>query len=136
MLGYYLPFLRYLHDLLPSTHAILATSHIGHSPSLPDVYPPVELHGQLDSKIELVQALRTSLDAWPGENESRPRLALMGHSLGGWLLMQVMQKLNTAEEVVSAGYLLFPTVGWIAKSWNGRTLWVSPAPQLKIPVVD
>ena len=24
--------------------------------------------------------------------------------------------------------MLFPTVGWIADSWNGRMLWVSPQP--------
>ena len=45
----------------------------------------------------------------------------MGHSVGSWLLCQVMKR---EPEAVEAGYMLFPTIGWIEDTWNGRTLWV------------
>lgn len=70
---------------------------------------------QLDTKVELVRAISAELDAWGDQ----PRLCLMGHSVGSWLMCEVMKRVN-----VHAGYLLFPTVGWLAESWNGRTLWV------------
>lgn len=147
LLNYYLPFLHHLHGLLPPTHAILSTSHIGHSPSLPAPPTPLDLPQQLEAKVELVSALRSTLDAWhvqtildsrseasdsPGPSPSRaadigagpspPRLDLMGHSVGAWMLCEVMKRL---PKDVGRGFMLFPTVGWISESWNGRTLWVS-----------
>ncbi|RSH87435.1 hypothetical protein EHS25_003345 [Saitozyma podzolica] len=145
LLNYYLPFLHHLHALLPPTHAILSTSHIGHSPSLPAPPTPLDLPQQLEAKVELVSALRSTLDAWhvqtildsrseasdsPGPSPSRaadigagpspPRLDLMGHSVGAWMLCEVMKRL---PRDVGRGFMLFPTVGWISESWNGRTLW-------------
>jgi len=79
----------------------------------------------LETKIELVTALRTSLDAWSTPEQERTRLVLIGHSLGGWLVCEIMKRLNKDEEVVDAGHLLFPSLGWMAKSWNGRVMWVS-----------
>jgi hypothetical protein len=148
LLNYYLPFLHHLHGLLPPTHAILSTSHIGHSPSLPAPPAPLDLPQQLEAKVELVSALRSTLDAWhvqaildsrseagngrsaedsagsEGSGPPPPRLDLMGHSVGAWILCEVMKRLPGD---VGRGFMLFPTVGWISESWNGRTLWVSLA---------
>ncbi|WVQ99318.1 hypothetical protein IAU59_006450 [Kwoniella sp. CBS 9459] len=136
LLGYYPPFLNHLYSLLPEDHAILATSHIGHSTTIPPPPLALDLHQQLASKIELVQALRDYLDEWAGESSSSanltPKICLMGHSVGAWLLCEVMKEVNSPspgdqsdhrEPVVEAGYLLFPTLGWIANTWNGWTLW-------------
>jgi alpha-beta hydrolase superfamily lysophospholipase len=84
---------------------------------------PAELRTLLETKIELVTALRSSLDAWSA-TEEKTKLVLIGHSLGGWLACEVMKRLNREEEVVHAGHLLFPSLGWMAKSWNGRVMWV------------
>ena len=46
----------------------------------------------------------------------------MGHSVGSWLLCEVMKR--EEEGAIEAGYMLFPTIGWIADTRNGRTLWV------------
>ena len=95
----------------------------------------MELDGLLESKIELVQALRSSLDAWDevddDEKRGRTKLVLVGHSLGGWLVCEIMKRLNKDAKVVHAGHLLFPSLGWMAKSWNGRVMWVciSPVPR-------
>jgi hypothetical protein len=123
LIDYYLPFLAHLYSLLPPTHAILCTSHIGHEGHLKAPTHPAELHTLLETKIELVTALRASLDAWSLTQE-KTKLVLIGHSLGGWLACEIMKRLNREEEVVFAGHLLFPSLGWMAKSWNGRVMWV------------
>lgn len=129
LIDYYLPFLSHLHSLLPTSHGIVCTSHIGHEPHLPAPSRPVELETLLETKIELVTALRSSLDAWSdgGDSQrSRPKLVLMGHSLGGWLVCEVMKRLNKEDPgTIHAGHLLFPSLGWMAESWNGRTMWAS-----------
>jgi hypothetical protein len=134
LLNYYLPFLNHLHGLLPPTHAIISTSHVGHSPNLPAPAQPVDLFGHLDAKVELASALRQSLDAWSDGTKgdaggqftsSRPKLVIMGHSVGGWLMVEVIKRMNRHERLVHAGYVLFPSLGYLAESRNGRTLWVS-----------
>lgn len=128
LLNYYIPFLNHLHGLLPASHAILSTSHIGHSPHLAAPKQSLDLLSQLEAKVELTRCLRTSLDRWAEEETKgeggtqKPRLNLMGHSVGAWMACEVMKKL---PEEVDAGLLLFPTLAWIADSWNGRTMWVS-----------
>lgn len=124
LLNYYIPFLNHLHSLLPDTHAIISTSHIGHSTDLPHPSRALDLPAQLEAKVELVRALRADIDAWSQRDgvHERPTLALMGHSVGSWFLTEVKKRLASEVDV---GYMLFPTVGWIKDSWNGRTLWVS-----------
>ncbi|WVW83806.1 hypothetical protein I302_105827 [Kwoniella bestiolae CBS 10118] len=131
LLGYYPPFLTHLQSLLPPSYAILATSHIGHSTTIPSPKDPLDLPQQLESKIELVQSLRTYLDGWSTEDgntsSDKPKLSLMGHSVGAWLTCEVMKQVNTSpneqEWPVESGLLLFPTLGWISNTWNGWTLW-------------
>jgi hypothetical protein len=114
LLNYYIPFMNHLHALLPDSHALVSTSHIGHTPGLTAPTQPLDLMQQLDTKVELVTEVKKHLDAWGG-----CKVSLMGHSVGSWLMCEVMKRVQ-----VEAGYLLFPTVGWLAESWNGRTLWV------------
>ncbi|OWZ60173.1 hypothetical protein LQV05_000274 [Cryptococcus neoformans] len=125
LLGYYPHFLSHLHSLLPPSHAILATSHIGHSTRIPGPTIPLPLSQQVASKIELVEAIRGYLDDWAlKEGQNRPKFGLMGHSVGAYMACEVMKELNTEKACpVYAGYLLFPTLGWIANTWNGWTLW-------------
>jgi len=123
LIDYYLPFLAHLYSLLPQNHAILCTSHIGHEAHLPAPAYPAELDTLLKTKIELVTALRSSLDAWSLAQE-KTKLVLIGHSLGGWLACEIMKRVNREQEVVYAGHLLFPSLGWMAKTWNGRVMWV------------
>jgi triacylglycerol esterase/lipase EstA (alpha/beta hydrolase family) len=134
LIDYYIPFLTHLHSLLPQSYALLCTSHIGHEGHLP-TQPPTELGDLLESKIELVTALRQSLDTWASDDQRkesgearRAKLVLVGHSLGGWLVCEIMKRLNTSdsrgEDVIHSGHLLFPSLGWMAKTWNGKVMWV------------
>jgi len=121
VLDYYTPFLELLRSQLPEGHGILCTSHVGGDPRLPGPATPLDLTEHLETKIETVQALRAALNAWAQEKcAPTPKLTLMGHSVGGWLVTEVMRQID-----VDAGYLLFPTLGWIANSPNGWKLWVN-----------
>lgn len=87
---------------------------------------PLDLRQQVDAKVELVSALRASLEAWPREdadNGETPQLAIAGHSVGAWMACEVAKLVD-----VPTTYLLFPTLGWIANSYNGWTMWVSSTP--------
>lgn len=88
---------------------------------------PLSLSQQVASKVELVEAIRGYLDDWAlQEGQNKPKLDLMGHSVGAYMACEVMKQLNTEKSrPVCAAYLLFPTLGWIANTWNGWTLWVS-----------
>jgi hypothetical protein len=121
VLNYYVPFLHHLHAILPSTHAILATSHVGHSITIPAPSSPLDLLQHLETKVEFVLDLQSYLNDWAQEDGvGKPDLVLMGHSVGAWLTCEVMKRVKG----VHAGYLLFPALGWIADSWNGWLLWV------------
>ncbi|ODN82123.1 hypothetical protein L202_02430 [Cryptococcus amylolentus CBS 6039] len=125
LLDYYPPFLKHLHSLLPSNHAILATSYIGHSLSVPGPTIPLTLKQQIDSKVELVQSVKAYLAGWAREREcSKSEISLVGHSVGAYMACEVMKRVNFRHErVIDSGIILFPTLGWIADTWNGWMLW-------------
>ena len=83
--GFYTEYLSELHSRSPNI-AILAHSHLAHSPKSIDqsVFTnpsSVGLPAQLKSAIEAFDAVKQTL---------QPRnIVLIGHSLGGWLCLQV-----------------------------------------------
>ena len=109
---------------LPSGFAILAHSHVGHSPNHQSAHRPYTLREQIDCKIEVVDSLREELDAWRLPSEPRTKVAVMGHSVGAFMATEVLKARGQSGEV-EAGFLLFPTLGNIAQSTNGRRLHVS-----------
>lgn len=123
---YYLAFLGHLHSILPEGHAVMAASHVGGDPAMPHPTKPFDLPDQVASKVEMVTALQSSLDAW-ASGSSKPRVALAGHSAGTWVICQIMRKIK-----IHAAYLTFPTLGWIAWSYNGWTMW----PMFHFPVLQ
>ncbi|BEI89657.1 uncharacterized protein CcaverHIS019_0210190 [Cutaneotrichosporon cavernicola] len=112
---YYTSFLSMLHARLPDNHAVLCTSHVGGEPSIPSPNTPLDLQQQVDAKVELVSALRASLEAWAPE---APQLVLAAHSVGSWMTCEIAKVVD-----IPAAYLLFPTLGWIANSYHGWTMW-------------
>lgn len=118
---YYTAFLTHLHSQLPDTHAILAASHAGGDPHLPVPATPLNLTEQVTAKVELVDTLRSSLNAWAKHTSSpEPTFAISAHSVGTWMTVEVMKRVR---DQVNAAYLLFPTLAWIGQSYNGRKMW-------------
>lgn len=135
LLDYYDDFLLELHNKVPDSYAILCTSHVGHDPSVPPPAKPFDIYQTLETKIELVAALQQSLNAWHAEGGVKfehlppPRFTLMGHSVGAWMCSQMLER---NPEGIHVTYLLFPTLGWIGKTWNGIKMWpVFRAPLLQ-----
>ena len=83
--GFYTEYLTELHSSNPSL-GILAHSHLAHTPGVNDqpafTNPSsVGLSAQLKSAIEALDAVKQTL---------RPKhIVLIGHSMGGWLCLQV-----------------------------------------------
>jgi dienelactone hydrolase len=123
-LDYYTKFMHYIQDQLPDSHALLALSHVGADPRLPPPEDgPLDLPQHLATKVDFIQSLKQSLGEWAREtdnNAPQPKVALVGHSVGAWLTVEIMKRVD-----IEAGYLMFPTLGWIADTHNGWKLWAS-----------
>lgn len=121
-LDYYTNFCEQLYEQLPESHAIIAFSNIGGDPRFPPPEAgPLDMSAHLETKIEFVQGLKSSLGAWAQHSgDATPTVSLIGHSVGAFLAAETMKHVD-----VQAGYLLFPTLGWIADSPNGWKMWVS-----------
>lgn len=87
---YYIPFLEAIQRALPpSTCAVYALGHLGHSPSTPRIWTgtgAVGLRGQVEDKVRMVDRLEGE---WGVGKEGGPRLVVMGHSVGGWVICEV-----------------------------------------------
>ncbi|KAF2868306.1 hypothetical protein BDV95DRAFT_500445 [Massariosphaeria phaeospora] len=98
---------------------------VNNSGKLSNTTPPYGLQEQIDQTeqaiVELVSTLRGN------ETEKDLRVVLMGHSLGSWMVLEVIQRLrerassrpDNAIRVVG-GVCLFATVANLAQSSNGR----------------
>lgn len=94
---------------------------------------PVDLRGQILGVEQSLFAycLRISqseLTTSAGRNERRPQVILMGHSVGAYILMEIVRRHRGAQNRESrpfdiiAGILLFPTITDIAQSANGQRM--------------
>jgi len=113
--GFYTEYLSELHSRSPNI-AILAHAHLAHTPKSIDqsVFTnpsSVGLPAQLKSAIEALDAVKQTLQP--------KNIVLVGHSLGGWLCLQV---LKARPEEVSGAFLLFPSLCNMAATPNGRKL--------------
>jgi triacylglycerol esterase/lipase EstA (alpha/beta hydrolase family) len=80
-----LPFLNALHQKdTTTTLAILALGHIGHSPviSAPQSTDSCGLASQVESVARVLNALKL-------EYGGTAKVALVGHSIGAWMSLQV-----------------------------------------------
>ena len=139
LIQYYQPFLSKLHTLL-STSSTTESSrfHIcGHSHKGFETAPdgekskspisPLGLEQQIKEQEQLLYDHITSHRNRTGEN---PKVILMGHSVGCYMLLELIQhhrgKIEEGEEDFDliGGILLFPTITDIAKSPLGMVFGV------------
>ena len=120
LLGFYVPFLSAIWKGSAPGLAILAHSHIGHTPGIEPVTSrkrsasTVGLHAQIQTIIEVLDDIVVTFG-------TGTKVVLVGHSVGSWLTLQV---LKARPNAVSGTFLLFPTITNIADTPNGRILSV------------
>ncbi|KII94198.1 hypothetical protein PLICRDRAFT_50181 [Plicaturopsis crispa FD-325 SS-3] len=107
--------------------AILAHSHIGHTPSVGIDDPKSEkaygLAAQVQNALYAFDALRSTFG-------SNIKIIVVGHSVGSWVSLQVLKARIDAS---TNAFLLFPTLSSIASTPNGQRLsWLfrSPVPRI------
>lgn len=151
LISYYIPFFTRLQTLIPKTYGIIAISHIGHAPDLSPsmAYPgrALSLTEQVEAKVEFIKVLQNELASLELEQgvetdrgENPVKIALIGHSVGAEMCVQVMKRLDTVNATaivpatadkdpdsfvpapIEAAFLLFPTLANIAMTPNGRRL--------------
>ncbi|OBZ79352.1 Chromatin remodeling factor mit1 [Grifola frondosa] len=117
LLHFYTPFLTAIHEKAERKLAILAHSHLGHTPGVGDSkasYGPstFSLAAQVESAIEAVEAIQS-------QHRNAVKVVVAGHSVG----------FESPAESVSSVLLLFPTIAHIVDTPNGRRLsWAFRAP--------
>jgi Lipid-droplet associated hydrolase len=103
VISYYDDFLTALHVDSPST-TILGVSLAGHEDY--ELQQPLSLTEQVDHKIRIVDSIVSS-PPFTSLTETRPRLVVMGHSVGAYMAFQVLkQRPQTVDNI----FLLFPTL--------------------------
>ncbi|KAL9000232.1 MAG: hypothetical protein Q9169_001134 [Polycauliona sp. 2 TL-2023] len=129
LIAYYDPFLSTLHTLLSSSSTLpSANFHIcGHSlAGFETTEQPHELAG-LEAQINHVDdLLYEQVDEVYQRTGRTPKVILMGHSVGAYILLEVIQRHRKRIEEDRAkdfdligGILLFPTITHIARSPSG-----------------
>jgi Lipid-droplet associated hydrolase len=108
IISYYDDFLSALHTNSPST-TILGVSLAGHEDY--ELRRPLSLHEQILNKVRIVESI-TSSPPFTSLSGDRPKLVVMGHSVGAYMALQT---LRLAPQRVDNVFLLFPTLSHIAK---------------------
>jgi len=126
LISYYAAFLSTLHQLLESrsdgeanTFHVFGRSFDGFEDD-GTATQPYGLQEQISHTFDAMQAQRISVGPRKGQNFDG--IILMGHSVGSFVLLEVLQlarKLPDVSQTMTAGFLLFPTITHIAKSPSG-----------------
>jgi pimeloyl-ACP methyl ester carboxylesterase len=93
--------------------------HAGHSPpaesnlklpKLKDNHHLYNLAGQVDHKIDLIDRIPDQIK----------KIHAIGHSVGSWIIIDLLRKSPKFDQKVQKCYLMFPTVEKIAQSKSGK----------------
>lgn len=108
VISYYDEFLTTLHDESPST-TILGVSLAGHEDF--ELLQPLSLTEQIENKVRIVDTIISSRP-FSSFMDDKPRLVVMGHSVGAYMALQVLKQ---RPQNVNNVFLLFPTLSHIAQ---------------------
>lgn len=90
------------------------------SSSWPEKSNNVALRAQIQAHLEFLDELLVAY-----EDDPTTRVLLVGHSIGCWLIQEILKARGAGALRQRVGaYLLFPTISHIARSPNGRKLSV------------
>jgi len=111
VISYYDDFLAALADDSPNT-TILGVSLAGHEEF--EVSSPLSLQQQIENKVRLVDTIVSS-PPLSSFTEDKPRLVVMGHSVGAYMALEVLAQ---RPQKVDNLFLLFPTLSHISEGSN------------------
>ncbi|XP_075161529.1 lipid droplet associated hydrolase sturkopf [Haematobia irritans] len=116
--GFYSEFCETVHERLEKKIPVWVIGHVGHDdppenslrevPQLKGNEEIFDLDGQIRHKTEFIEK-------YVPENV---KIHLMGHSIGAWMVLQLLQKQSIRKRVKKC-YLLFPTIERMIESPNG-----------------
>ncbi|CAF3869063.1 unnamed protein product [Adineta steineri] len=104
--GFYIPFAHELYNLFNENISILVISQAGHSPPLKHCFT---LNEQIEHKLQAIKQLVP--------NNSNHQLILIGHSIGAYMVLNMLDKL---ENKLNRAFLLFPTIERMGESDAGQ----------------
>ncbi|KAI5477341.1 hypothetical protein MNV49_006483 [Pseudohyphozyma bogoriensis] len=134
LVSYYTSFLERILDTLPPSTQAYAVGHLAHSPSATPrkrTPPPEQLQAQVKHKVEWIDGLAKSEDfGLPGSGKNT-RLVLVGHSIGAWISLKVLEQ---RPDLITSVNLLFPTISDMSTAPNGRRLSLLFSPRLHLPL--
>lgn len=105
----YRAFVRRLVELGEGRFGVAVASHAGHAPGLRGPQGDFGLDAQIEHHLRFLEQL-----------SSAPRVHVVGHSIGAWLTLEVLERISSARR--GQGVLLLPTVEGMAKTPAGRKL--------------
>ena len=147
LISYYEPFLSRLHTLLSSSSVsqsaqfyVYANSLAGFDNAEPangkETSEPVGLQEQIGITEELIYNQIHLHQKERDDEDPAPKVILMGHSVGGYILLELIRQHKKKIESdkqgdfdLIGGILLFPTIVNIAKSPMGMVASVSAPPK-------
>ncbi|PZC75504.1 hypothetical protein B5X24_HaOG206045 [Helicoverpa armigera] len=93
---------------------VCVVGHAGHDDiEYPNVTPSKSLYdikGQIEHKLDLIN----------NHFDKKKKLHLIGHSIGAWLLMELLHKNDHLTKRISSVNLLFPTLQNFSETKNGK----------------
>jgi xanthine dehydrogenase/oxidase len=127
---FYVPFASKLFDLGLGRYDVSVVSHAGHSPGhykgLANHEAPEEnMRGGLSLQQQrdwysLEDQITHKLAFIEKEGEGRDSIVLIGHSIGCWMILHMLQRMDTKR--IAKIFLLFPTIEKMSASPNGQSM--------------
>ena len=147
LISYYEPFLSRLHTLLSSSSVSQSAQFYVYANSLAgfdnaelangkETSAPVGLQEQIGNTEDLIYSQIRLYQKGRDPDDPVPKVILMGHSVGGYILLELIRQHKKRIESddqgdfdLIGGILLFPTIVNIAKSPMGMVASVSAPPK-------
>ena len=147
LISYYEPFLSTLHTLLLSSSLSQSAQFYVYANSLAgfdnaelangkETSEPVGLQAQIDNTEDLIYSRIHLYQKGKDPGDPVPKVILMGHSVGGYILLELIRRHKNRIESddqgdfdLIGGILLYPTIVNIAKSPMGMVASVSAPPK-------
>ena len=134
---FYVPFASKLFELGQGKFDVSVISHAGHSPGhykdakMHTSSTSQDLHSESTDWYTLQDQVSHKLAFIRDEASNRESLILIGHSIGCWMVLNMMHQLLPPQ--ISKIFLLFPTVEKMAESPNGSSFRSMVWNSLRIP---